>query len=96
LADALTGVAQLLEVKGDEKKAISILMVALSHPTCRQQTKDRMVSLIMTLQSTFSAEEAQDGFQWAKAVGIEEMAKGWIASGASKPKSEKKPLKKGR
>ena len=92
LADALTGVAQLLEAKGDEKKAISILMVALSHPTCRQQTKDRMVSLIMELQSTFSAQEAQDGFQWAKAVGIEDMAKGWASasSPAGKAKAKKR------
>src|SRR5579859_2591096 len=47
LADVLTGIAQFLEAQGNEKKAVGILMVALSHPTCRQQTKDRMVALSM-------------------------------------------------
>jgi tetratricopeptide (TPR) repeat protein len=86
LADALTGVAQLLKAKGDENKAVGILMVALSHPTCRQQTKDRMVALAMSLQSSFSPTEAHAGFEWAKAVSLEEMASGWLASFSPKGK----------
>ncbi len=82
LADSLTGVAQLLKAKGDERKAIGLLMVTLSHPTCRQQTKDRMVALAMALQSSFSATEAHAGFEWAKSVSLEEMAAGWLNSSA--------------
>jgi tetratricopeptide (TPR) repeat protein len=87
LADVLTGVAQLLKAQGDERKAIGILMVALSHPTCRQQTKDRMVALAMTLQTSFSVKGADEGFQWAKSVSIEEMASAWLTTVAAKPKS---------
>jgi tetratricopeptide (TPR) repeat protein len=77
LADALTGVAQLLKARRDERKAVGLLMVALSHPTCRQQTKDRMVALAMELQSSFSAEEAHEGFEWAKGVSLKAMAESW-------------------
>jgi tetratricopeptide (TPR) repeat protein len=89
LADALTGVAQLLRGKGEERKAIGLLMVTLSHPTCRQQTKDRMVSMSMSLQSSFSPTEARAGFEWAKSVSLEEMASGWLNSVASKAKPKK-------
>lgn len=88
LADALTGVAQLLEAQGDERKAISILMVALSHPTCRQQTKDRMVTLAMDLKASFSKEEAERGFEWAKDVSIDEMASAWASSASLKTKAK--------
>lgn len=84
LADTLTGVAQLLKAKGDERKAISLLMVTLSHPTCRQQTKDRMVAMAMALQSSFTATEAQAGFEWAKSVSLEEIASGWLNSSSGK------------
>lgn len=89
LADALTGVAQLLKAKGDERKAVSLLMVTLSHPTCRQQTKDRMVALSMALQSSFTATEAHAGFEWAKSVSLEEMASGWVHSLSSKTREKK-------
>lgn len=90
LTDALAAVAQLLKLKGDERKAVSILMVALSHPTCRQQTKDRMVNLVMKLQSTFTAKEAEAGFQWAKEVRIEDVAAAWTSSHTVKPKKKQK------
>ncbi len=89
LADTLTGVAQLLKAKGDERKAIGLLMVTLSHPACRQQTKDRMVAMAMALQSSFSPTEAQAGFEWAKAVSLEDMANGWIAALSPKAKTKK-------
>lgn len=89
LTDVLSGVAQLLRAQKDEHKAIGILMVALSHPTCRQQTKDRMVALAMSLQTSFSAKEAEEGFKWAKAVSIEEMAEAWLSSTGSKIKKKK-------
>jgi len=89
LADALTGVAQLLKAKGDERKAVSLLMVTLSHPTCRQQTKDRMVALSMVLQSSFTATEAHAGFEWAKSISLEEMASGWVNSLSAKTRGKK-------
>jgi tetratricopeptide (TPR) repeat protein len=80
LMDGLVGVSQLLKAQGLERKAIGILMVALSHPTCRQQTKDRMVALVIHLESRFTSQEIKGGFQWAKEVTIEEMAKAWVDS----------------
>jgi tetratricopeptide (TPR) repeat protein len=90
LVDILAGVAQLLKGQGEDKKAISLLMVALSHPTCRQQTKDRMVSLAMELETHFTPGEVDKGFRWAKGADLEEMAKGWLISlGQVKPKQPK-------
>jgi len=80
LVDLLTSVAQLLKGQGEDKKAISLLMVALSHPTCRQQTKDRMVSLAKELQTDFTPSEVDKGFRWAKGADLEEMANGWLTS----------------
>ncbi|HUO56551.1 MAG TPA: tetratricopeptide repeat protein, partial [bacterium] len=39
LVDLLAGLARLKKAQGEESKAIGFLMVALNHPTCRQQTK---------------------------------------------------------
>lgn len=78
LADALTSLARLLKARHEESKAMSILMVVLSHPTCRQQTKDRMVSLSKALEANFSEKELVSGFGWAKEFTIEEMAQAWL------------------
>lgn len=88
LMDALVGVSQLLKAQGLERKAIGIMMVALSHPTCRQQTKDRMVALVIHLESRFTSQEIKGGFQWAKEVTIEEMAKAWVDSLSKDPKTK--------
>jgi len=93
LTDALTGLAQLLKAKKEEKKAISLLMVALSHPTCRQQTKDRMVALILQLESNLSRQEVEGGFKWAKAVSLEEMATSWVSTVSPKTKAKNKKQK---
>jgi tetratricopeptide (TPR) repeat protein len=90
LMDALVGVSQLLKEQKQERKAIGILMVALSHPTCRQQTKDRMVSLVIHLESRFTSQEVKGGFQWAKEVSIEEMARSWVDSLGTENKAPKK------
>ncbi len=89
LADALTGVAQLMKGQGDHRKAIGLLMVALSHPTCRQQTKDRMISLSEALEARFSSRELEAGFPWAKSFSIEEMAAAWVSSVSTKAKWKK-------
>jgi len=89
LADALTGLARLLKARGEDRKAIGVLMFALSHPTCRQQTKDRMVSLLKSLEADFSKQEIEKGFHWAKDFTIEEMASSWLKAVSSKPKTKK-------
>jgi tetratricopeptide (TPR) repeat protein len=81
LVNLVAGLAQLLKEQGDEKTAIGLLMMALTHPTCRQQTKDRAVSLALDLKSKFSAEEVEGILHWAKASSIEEVAAHWLVSG---------------
>jgi tetratricopeptide (TPR) repeat protein len=93
LADALTGVAQLQKAQGEERKAIFLLMVALSHPTCRQQTKDRMVDLVMHLETSFIREEVEEGFKWAKTVSLEEMASSWLSATSANDKTKHKKKK---
>jgi tetratricopeptide (TPR) repeat protein len=80
LVDMLAAVAQLLQAQGEDKKAISLLMVALSNPTCRQQTKDRMVSIANELETSFTPGEVDKGFRWAKGADLEEMAQSWLNS----------------
>ncbi len=95
LADALVGVAQLLKAQKNEKKAISILMVALSHPTCRQQTKDRMVDLVMHLESSFSRSDLEGGFKWAKELSIEDIASSWVSATAKENPNKARKNKRG-
>ena len=80
IADLLTGIAQLLKLQGNDRKAISMLLVALSHRTCRQQTKDRMVAMASSLEAKLSPKEIADGFHWAKTVPLDEMATSWASS----------------
>jgi tetratricopeptide (TPR) repeat protein len=93
LADALTGLARLMKGKGEDSEAISILTSAISDPTCRQQTKDHMVSLSELLESHFSKKEIDAGLRWAKDYTLEEMASSWLKAVSSKPKSKKKKQK---
>src|SRR5579872_7064683 len=85
---------------------MGLLMMALNHPTCRQQTKDRAVSLALDLKSKFSADETEGILQWAKASNIEEVAASWLSSGASlsltgrkkgkREKAPRRPRRKGK
>jgi tetratricopeptide (TPR) repeat protein len=93
LADALTGVAQILKAEGEDRKAIFLLMVALSHRTCRQQTKDRMIDLVLHLESNYVRKEVEEGFKWAKTVSIEEMASSWLSAASAKDKGKTKKKK---
>ena len=89
LVDILAGIAQLLKSKGDERKAISVLLVALTHPTCRQQTKDRMVALAVSLEARLSQREVAEDFKWAKSVSLEEMAVLWSTFVSAKTSRDK-------
>jgi tetratricopeptide (TPR) repeat protein len=90
LVDGFVGIAQLLKAEGDERQAISFLLVALAHPSCRRQTKDRVVNFSLDLQSQFSSEEMEGAVQWAKAARIEDLAASWIASHEKVPVSRRK------
>ena len=89
IADALTVLARLFKARGEDRKAIGVLMFALSHPTCRQQTKDRMVSLSESLGANFSKQDIESGFSWAKDFTMEEMAASWIKAISFKSKTKK-------
>lgn len=95
LVDLLVGVAQLLKAEGDERQAIGFLMVALSHPTCRRPTKDRVVAFSLELQSHFPPEEVEGAIQWAKAARIEDVVSAWLSSSSRRP-SPAAGRKKGR
>src|SRR5581483_2903817 len=94
LVDGLIGIAQLLKAEGDERQAISFLLVALNHPTCRRQTKDRIVRFSLELQSHFSSEDVEGAIQWAKASRIEDVVSAWAASQETTGPSKKKKTKK--
>jgi ATP/maltotriose-dependent transcriptional regulator MalT len=83
LADLLTAVARLLKAQGKERDAFSFLMAALSHPTCRRQTKDRVVSLSMELKSSLDGEEVEGITRWAKGASLEKVITSWAASARS-------------
>jgi tetratricopeptide (TPR) repeat protein len=95
LADAMTGLARLIKGKGEDDKAIQILTAALSDPTCRQQTKDHMVSLSELLEVHFSKKETENALRWPNDFTMEEMASSWLKSFSPKPKpkTKKKSLK---
>ena len=80
MVDGLIGIAQLLRDEGDERQAIGFLLAALNHPTCRQESKDRIVAFSMELQSRFSTQEVEGAVQWAKASRMEEVAAAWLSS----------------
>ena len=94
LADGITGVARLLKAEGDERQAISFLMVALSHPTCRRQTKDRAVAFSLDLQSHFPPQEVEGAAQWAKAARLEDVVAAWLSSKPVPSPGKKRPVKK--
>ena len=94
LVDVMAGLAGLLQGQGEERQAITFLMMALNHPTCRQQTKDRVVPFAMHLKSKFTEEEVENTIQWCKGSSMKEAAYAWLASSRLMKKSKKKPTQK--
>ena len=90
LVDALTVLARLMKEKGEDSNAVSILTSALADPTCRQQTKDHMLSLSELLEAHFSKQEIEAGLRWAKDYTLEEVASSWLKTFSSKPTKKKK------
>jgi hypothetical protein len=81
----MTSLARLLMGRGQNDKALGMLMFVLSHPTCRQQTKDEMVSLAKAMEAHFSSKEMESGFNWAKHFTLEEMATAWVKTLSTNP-----------
>jgi predicted ATPase/Tfp pilus assembly protein PilF len=79
VVDLVVALAQLLKVRGDERSALVFLMAALNHPTCRRQTKDKIVQFAHRLESKFSTDEVQDAVQQAKLSKIEDLAATWLS-----------------
>ncbi|HET9869190.1 MAG TPA: tetratricopeptide repeat protein, partial [bacterium] len=79
VADLLVAVAKLLKSRGDERSALVFLVAALSHPTCRRQTKDKIVLFTTKLESRFTTDEVQDAVQQAKASRLEDLAQAWLS-----------------
>jgi len=90
LVDVMVGLAKLLQAKGEEKQAITFLMMAITHPTCRQQTKDRVVPFALDLKSKFAENEVEGIIQWCKASNIREVAYAWLVSGRPVKSTTKK------
>ena len=94
LPDLLVGIARFLKAQGDENQAVGFVLAALSHPTCRRQTKDRVVAFSMDLQSHFSPEEVEGARQWAKASRIEDVVGAWVSGKAPAEKGGKTSRRK--
>ena len=94
LIDAMTSLTRLLMGRGENDKALGILMFVLSHPNCRRQTKDRMVALAKALEANFSQKEIAGGFDWAKHFTLEEMASAWVKNLSPEPVPKAKVRKK--
>jgi predicted ATPase len=79
VVDLVVALAQLLKVRGDERSALVFLVAALNQPTCRRQTKDKIVQFAHRLESKFSTDEVQDAVQQAKLSKIEDLAATWLS-----------------
>ncbi|HVM33468.1 MAG TPA: tetratricopeptide repeat protein [bacterium] len=92
VVDLLVALAQLLKAQGDERSALVFLVAALNHPTCRRQTKDRIVQFATRLEARFTTDEVQDAVQQAKTTRVEDLAGAWLTglSRGSRTKSQRK------
>jgi predicted ATPase len=90
VVDLLVALAKLLKSKNDERSALVFLVAALNHPTCRRQTKDKIVQFATKLEAQFSTDEVQDAVQQAKATRVEDLAQAWL----DRPKAGAKPKRK--
>ncbi|MGH7739569.1 MAG: tetratricopeptide repeat protein, partial [bacterium] len=79
VVDLMVCLAKLLKARNDERSALIFLVAALSHPTCRRQTKDKIVLFATQLEAQFSTDEVQDAVQQAKASPIEQLAQAWLS-----------------
>jgi predicted ATPase len=89
--DLLVALAKLLKAKNDERSALVFLVAALNHPTCRRQTKDKIVQFATKLEAQFSTDEVQDAVQQAKTTTLEELAQAWLSRSKVKAKPKRKP-----
>jgi predicted ATPase len=89
LADLVVGLARLLKAQGDNRQALGFLLAALSHPTCRRETKDGTASFLEALRPGFTSEDWEGAQQWAKTVRLEDLVAAWAAPAPSSPRRTK-------
>ncbi len=96
LPDLLTGLAQWFKNQGEDKKAFSLFIIALSHPACCHQTKDKLISLAAELEPGFTYDPDDKRLLWVKDTDLGEVAKSWLVSLGKKTswKEKENPISK--
>ncbi len=79
LADAVVAMGRIFQLKGEERDAIGLYMLAFGHPLCRQQTRDMITALIQEIEPHFSPEEIEGAREWGKTGNLEEAAMRWVS-----------------
>jgi tetratricopeptide (TPR) repeat protein len=80
LVDAMVTLAKYMKAMGDERNAFAYLAVAIHQPTCRRETKDKIVRFVQHLESRLPQQDVRDTVQWARAASIENVAQDWLLS----------------
>lgn len=80
LVDAMVTISKYTKLLGDERNAFAFLALALHHPTCRRETKDKIVRLAQQLESRLPPQEVRDLVQWSRAAHIEDVAHDWLSN----------------
>jgi predicted ATPase len=80
LVDAMVALAKYTKALGDERNAFAFLALAIHHPNCRRETKDKIVRFVQHLESHLPQQEVRDIVQWARAARIEDVARDWLLS----------------
>ncbi len=88
LTDAMVVLAQWLIAQNINSNAFAYLTLAVSHPTCRRQTKDRAAKYLTHLQYRLPPGEVEKIFRWSKTVQLEEVAQNWLTEQEKKPKGK--------
>jgi hypothetical protein len=80
LVDVMVALAKYTKASGDERNAFAFLALGLHHPSCRRETKDRIMCLAQQLESRLPPQEVRDLIQWSRAARIEDVARDWMAN----------------
>ncbi len=94
LTEAMVVLAQWLMAQGVNSNAFAYLSLAVNHPTCRRQTKDKSARYLTHLQYRLPPGEAEKILRWTKTVQLEEVARGWLSQQGKSPKARAKKTRK--
>jgi tetratricopeptide (TPR) repeat protein len=96
LVDVMVALAKFTKASGDERNAFAFLALGLHHPSCRRETKDRIMRLAQQLESRLPPQEVRDLIQWSRAARIEDVARDWISNARRRPPRKAPRSEKGR